>query len=96
MAKVVRWIEDGQIWGWKHRCPGCNSEHVINVEIPTRVINGKRHSWKFNGDVDKPTFKPSVNIVGRCHYYITDGTIAYQDDCQHALKSQTVPLPDYV
>lgn len=31
----------------------------------------------------------------RCHSFVTDGNIQFLDDCSHALKGQTVPLPDW-
>src|SRR5690606_32013119 len=33
------------------RCPGCDSTHMINT------------SWKFNGDLDKPTISPSIKVT---------------------------------
>jgi hypothetical protein len=29
----------------------------------------------------------------RCHVFITNGQIQFLDDCTHALKGQTVPIP---
>lgn len=51
--------------------------------------------WKFNGDFEKPTFEPSVNIEnGFCHYTITDGMIIFHDARNHNLGGQTVPLTE--
>lgn len=84
----------------RHRCPGCNSVHLINVEWP--LDNGAK--WSFNGDFDNPTFHPSVNISvhfgeegipdQRCHYVITNGKIKYESDTTHSLSGQTVDLPE--
>lgn len=67
-------------------CPGCNQFHSVNK------------SWEFNGDVEKPTFSPSIlvtNNVGlRCHSFVTNGKIQFLGDCVHELKGQTVELPD--
>lgn len=30
-----------------------------------------------------------------CHSFVTDGKIQFLDDCTHALKGQTVDLPDW-
>jgi hypothetical protein len=38
--------------GYAHWCPGCGEHH----KIPD--------SWDFNGDVEVPTFSPSVRITG--------------------------------
>lgn len=37
--------------------------------------------------------RPSKFGCKKCHSYITDGQIRFLDDCSHALKGQTVPLP---
>ena len=39
--------------GYAHWCPGCQEMHVI----PDR--------WSFDGNVDRPTFNPSVKITGK-------------------------------
>jgi hypothetical protein len=56
--------------------------------------------WQFNGDVEKPTFTPSLLAFnspppnGRCHSFVKDGRIQFLGDCTHELKGQTVDLPD--
>lgn len=49
--------------GYAHWCPGCEEMHFIATEEPR--ANGAR--WSFNGDVDRPTFSPSVKITSG-HY----------------------------
>lgn len=34
------------------RCPGCNDVHGIVVDVP--------EAWTWNGDLERPTFSPSV------------------------------------
>lgn len=70
-------------------CPGCGYGHP--VEVPR---------WTWNGSLTAPTFTPSLLCNGadprtRCHSYITDGRIQFLDDCAHALKGQTVEIPDW-
>jgi hypothetical protein len=72
-----------------HWCPGCNARHVIEVEKP----NFCNAVWKWNEDALKPTVTPSVNIVGQCHYFLTDGQLVFCGDSKHALAGQTVELP---
>lgn len=45
---------NGQIW---FECPGCGSPHAVRV--------GEIHSdrWTWNGNVNKPTFSPSVLVT---------------------------------
>lgn len=37
-------------------CPGCKGWHVVNVESDARP------RWDWNGDVDRPTFSPSILV----------------------------------
>ena len=77
--------------GYRHWCPGCKWMHVIPTD-PKAQPNG--HSWTFNGDMEKPTFHPSINLVGQCHYWLKNGMLEFCSDSKHALAGQTVPLPD--
>ena len=67
--------------------------HLGNLLIPRREVNG----WQFNGDVERPTFTPSVlERYGDSevnHYFVTDGRIQFLADCTHELAGQTVDLP---
>ena len=81
-------------------CPGCRGMHYITVARPNHC--GAR--WSFDGNLDAPTFSPSVNIsiaadveegipAERCHYFLRAGMIEFLGDCTHALAGQTVALP---
>lgn len=73
-------------------CPACDQVHTIN------------NSWKFNGDVDNPTFSPSVLVQGargfnppvkfKCHSFIKEGKIQYLSDCSHEFAGKTVDMVD--
>lgn len=39
-------------------CPGCKTHHVIATVVPQS--NGAK--WAFNGNMDKPTFTPSLLV----------------------------------
>lgn len=78
---------DGALMHW---CPGCKTRHLI--ETQERNANGA--IWTFDGNTDSPTFSPSINIIGRCHYFIRAGQIEFCGDSAHALAGQTMPLPD--
>ena len=77
--------------GWRHYCPGCERMHVIPTDARAQP-NG--HKWTFDGNMESPTFSPSINIVGQCHYFIRAGMIEFCGDSKHALAGKTVPLPD--
>lgn len=76
---------------WRHWCPGCKMNHVIYTD-PKAQPNG--HHWRFDGNMDAPTFEPSINIVGQCHYFLRGGRLEYCSDSKHELAGQTVDLPD--
>ena len=74
-------------------CPGCQREHPFTVASTTR------NPWTWNGDRERPTCEPSLLVEpnrpqDRCHLFLRDGVIQFLDDCHHALKGQSVPLPD--
>ncbi len=74
-----------------HWCPGCRQMHRINVNAPNPHTQAR---WTWDKNVDSPTFNPSINIVGHCHYFIRAGQIQFCADSKHALAGKTVPLPD--
>lgn len=90
LSAKLRRADKGHI----HWCPGCQERHFIP------------DSWTFNGDIEKPTFTPSVNISANygplakkpgpycCHYNLTAGVLQYHGDCSHAMAGTSVPLPD--
>jgi hypothetical protein len=55
--------------------------------------------WHFNGNLEKPTFSPSVRelesgegSVTRCHYTVTEGRITYHEDNAHEFAGQTLDM----
>lgn len=89
--------------GFVHWCPGCGGSH----SIPTKERQSNGAIWSFDGNFERPTFSPSVNISwgkqadpsgdwpegGRCHYFIRDGKIQFCGDSTHELRGKTVDLP---
>lgn len=72
-------------------CPACKKEHPYHTKGPS--------AWEWNGEVEKPTFSPSLLVDGhdpekRCHLFLRNGVIEYCGDCHHEMKGQSVPLPD--
>lgn len=80
-------------------CPGCEHFHSFNTN--PKHWNGM--VWEFNGDMDKPTFTPSLlNKSPRkgggervCHIYLTDGRIHFLNDCTHKLAGRVVEIPEW-
>ena len=74
-------------------CEGCKMLHPIHVGDQHKV------KWSFNGNLEKPTFSPSLLVYGdgnqtKCHSFITDGKIQFLSDCRHYLAGKTVDLKD--
>lgn len=68
------------------RCPGCDSNHMIGV----KPNNPK--GWEFNGDLENPTFSPSILVRSghyvpeqpqppNCEYCIDAGQDGYSTFC---------------
>ena len=69
------------------------------------IVKGQRHGtscWTWNGDVDKPTFHPSIltridyTDIGRedfcCHSFVNDGLVQFLSDCSHEYAGKTMEL----
>jgi hypothetical protein len=52
---------DGKTGVYTVYCPGCKSQHLIPTHQGQSIFSSGA-TWSFNGDVDKPTFSPSVFI----------------------------------
>lgn len=91
---VLRLILDGTL---QFDCPACGFPHHVWVD-PRR-----QPCWTWNGDMDRPTFHPSIRVQWSwserfeercCHFFVRDGRIEYCSDSTHALAGQTVPMPE--
>lgn len=74
---------------YRFHCPGCLCSHII----PTTPNENKVY-WNFNNDLEKPTFTPSINYIGYCHFHITNGQIQYLGDCNHEYAGRTIDMLD--
>lgn len=79
-------------------CPACEIPHGINCG------DGHGPVWSWNGDINKPTFSPSVLVdftYGAdkkrevCHSFVVEGTIQFLTDCTHQLAGKTVDIPEW-
>ena len=93
--------------GGYQQCEPSEATHVkLNLPGPltTRIlpvmIGGTRKgtpNWTWNGDVDKPTLKPSIKsccppICECCHSFVNDGQVKFLADCSHEFAGQTLDL----
>ena len=51
--------ETGVLAGYSFFCPGCKERHYPHI----RSVGGC-DTWAFNGDMEKPTFSPSILVTG--------------------------------
>lgn len=77
-------------------CPGCHSGHGVWT-TKKNIMGG---FWKFNGNMEKPTFEPSILLAAQngrngCHCYVRDGNIEFLPDCTHELAGKTVPMEPF-
>ena len=106
----MKLIAQGRQHGYRqpmlaHYCPACKCMH--GFAYIDKQKNGA--VWNFNGDMEQPTFTPSMHIktgpypeefgekafeVDICHYFLTDGIIIYLNDCTHSLAGKSIVLPD--
>lgn len=102
-VKPYRRGSDDAIVGYTFMCPGCGHRHALPVRGAPG--NDPHPSWDFNGDLQKPTFSPSVYVnppsskyyvkgAVSCHCWVRDGKIEYVGGTTHALAGKTVDLPD--
>ena len=92
---VLREIDDGH---FAFKCDGCGREHQVWTDD-----EGQHPSWTFNGDLNEPTFSPSIRVETPghnkyptlCHLFIRNGKIQFLNDCKHHLAGQTVEMRSY-
>jgi hypothetical protein len=85
-------------------CPACGHLHAFKVWKDGNTPTGP--SWTFDGNMEKPTFTPSLRVFNpmslengvftktACHLNVTAGQIVFHSDCPHALAGKTVPMVD--
>jgi hypothetical protein len=66
--------------------------------------DGAEPRWQFDGNLERPTLAPSLlrtyTVTGEstpklvCHSFVRNGRIEYLNDCTHAMRGQTVDLPE--
>ncbi len=99
----------GKLVGYSFFCEGCEGYHMVYTEPWTKTYPGPPVPgpvWEFNGDLERPTFSPSLLVYeGKhedtgeihqplCHTFVRDGQVEFLNDCGHKLAGQTRPLLD--
>ena len=64
LSAILRSVEGG---GLSFRCPGCGDTHMVPVG------DGAGPRWSWNGDIQRPTFSPSILVRSGHHVPGHDG-----------------------
>ena len=65
---------DAPTTGYMILCPSCGNGHLFNTSPGPNGVGGSKPVWTFNGDLERPTFSPSMLVGGVRD--ITDDEIA--------------------
>jgi hypothetical protein len=92
-VKLCPIVDAGVTLGYAFWCPGCDEIH----QFFTVARRPGGPVWEFNGDLERPTFSPSLAYRGErlCHVFVRDGKIQFLADCWHELRNQTVEIPEW-
>lgn len=87
---------------YAHWCPACDEPHIFSLDGP------KGRNWTFDGNMEKPTFEPSMRIscdwdpeakawrATQCHYYLRNGMLEFcRDHPKAEFRNRSFPLPDF-
>lgn len=94
MPRFERHVDESNAWeDIRFWCPGCGRLHSFRVRAPGGPV------WSWDGNIDAPTFSPSLLVdgpepEGRCHLFLIGGRIRFLDDCWHPLRGQLVDVPE--
>jgi hypothetical protein len=90
-AAVLQLQEDGTA---AFHCPACDEDHFVKVE--------GEGAWDWQGGLEEPTFRPSILVSWgnlsssrRCHSWINEGRITYEQDSTHDMAGLTATLPEW-
>ncbi len=85
-----------------YKCP-CGHTHCIPV-VDGPPPADKQHVWGWNGNTEKPTFKPSIRTwrddkdgktIWQCHSNVIDGIAQFCGDSTHEHAGKHVPLLEW-
>ena len=103
---ICRVVVDSEsnLVGYHLRCPGCGWVHHFRT-VPSKLNrrNGEPYPvWGFDGNLEKPTFNPSMLVIGadldgesRCHSYLKGGIWEFLSDCTHENAGRKMPVVPY-
>lgn len=65
MNRVKEFTNEGKVVDVGFRCPGCGDWHSVAIG---GAKNSSGATWGFNGNLEKPTFTPSLLV--KCGHYV--------------------------
>ncbi len=73
--------------------------HPLTLPVITKGSRDKHEGavWSWNGDLEKPTLKPSIKTTHGItkeitHYWLNDGICKYLGDCTDGNANKELPL----
>jgi hypothetical protein len=93
--------------GLAHWCPACGEMHAFALD--GKNASGAQWTWDGNVEhptftpsmhikigkyADQNWQEETAGESSVCHYILTAGVINYCGDCTHAMKGQSIRLPD--
>ena len=98
MSKLFKVVDEGKEVGYYFDCPGCKLGHTLIVRP---YGDDSLPVWKFNGDMDSPTFRPGIRLkraspdgkeIVSCNLFVTDGRLYFWNDCSHDLAGLSIEM----
>ena len=84
ISAVLRNVAGGRL---AFRCPGCHEAHQVSVG------DGPGPRWQWNGNVERPTFSPSILVTGAD--FTEAGRAAYEAWCAAGCPKGGVPAEGF-
>ena len=74
-------------------------KHLTKLPVITKGNRDKANAWTWNGDLEKPTIRPSVRTgyhngkeMTEIHYWLNDGICDCLSDCKDGNAGKKLPL----
>jgi len=86
-------------FGFEFNCPACaGAIHIFHTTVPLPTGD----VWTWDGDIDAPTFSPSLRVIyksarenvvsGVCHLFVRAGVLSFCGDSTHGLAGKELPV----
>lgn len=62
VKRAIAYEEAGIVTGYMIQCPACGNGHLFNTAPGTNSLGGRKPCWTFDGNLESPTFNPSMLV----------------------------------